>query len=66
MTDPHSLIEAFYNAGQSQVFRFWKELPPAERETLLEEAAEIDLEEIARLHKTLVTGGDEVHQDFSG
>ncbi|MDR1011812.1 MAG: UDPGP type 1 family protein [Opitutaceae bacterium] len=50
------IIEAFQRAGQGHVFAFHDELDAAARERLLADAAEIDLAEIARLHKTLVAG----------
>lgn len=50
------IIETFKRAGQGHVFAFHDELDTASRERLLADAAEIDLAEIARLHKTLVTG----------
>lgn len=52
--NPEPIISRFNAAGQGQVFRFWNELAPAERETLLAQAAEVDLGEIARLHRELV------------
>ena len=64
MNDP--LIEQFTQAGQGHVFQFWDELSPEAQSSLLEEAGEIDLDEIAHLHQTLVAGGEEAHQDFSG
>lgn len=48
------LIAAFRAAGQEQVFAFWDALNPAERSELAAQAAEVDLAEIARLHRTLV------------
>ena len=44
-----SLIEAFERAGQGHVFSFYNELAPDAQQTLLDEAAEIDLAEIDRL-----------------
>lgn len=61
----HPLIEQFSQTGQGQVFKFWEELSVNEQARLLEEAAEIDLEEIATLHRTLVQGGGEAHQDYT-
>lgn len=52
--DASSLREAFDNAGQSQVFRFFDELDTAQQEHLLEQAAQIDLAEIARLKRDLI------------
>lgn len=48
------LIAAFRAAGQEQVFAFWDALNPAERSGLAAQAAEVDLTEMARLHRTLV------------
>ena len=56
MPDDHSLIESFRRAGQGQVFAFADTLAPGERSRLLAEAAEIDLAEVDRLVRTLVTG----------
>ena len=66
MTDLHPLIADFNNTGQGQVFQFWSELSPQEKQSLLEEAGEIDLQEVSTLHRTLVAGGEETHHDFSG
>jgi UDP-N-acetylglucosamine/UDP-N-acetylgalactosamine diphosphorylase len=52
-----SIIEAFQRAGQGQVFAFYDQLDQAARERLLAEAAEIDLAEIERLNRTLLTKG---------
>src|SRR5215468_3137656 len=49
-----ALIRRFEEAGQGQVFRFWPRLSDAERTGLAEEAAEIDLAEIARLDREVV------------
>jgi len=51
-TDP--LITKFQLAGQGQVFAFWDRLDAAQRAGLLAQASEIDLEEVAQLHRTLV------------
>jgi UDP-N-acetylglucosamine/UDP-N-acetylgalactosamine diphosphorylase len=48
------LIENFQRAGQGHVFAFFDELPAAGQQALLEEAAEIDLDELARLTRTLL------------
>ena len=48
------LIENFRKAGQGHVFAFWDQLKSKEREELLAQAAEVDLEEVAQLHRTLV------------
>src|SRR3954470_19345091 len=50
----HPLIEKFQRAGQGQVFAFFDQLSPDEQRRLLEEAAEIDLAEIAHLTRTLL------------
>ena len=63
MTEP--LIQQFEQAGQGHVFAFWDELPEDDRASLLEQASEIDLEEVATLHRTLVAGSDGDHQDYS-
>ncbi|MDF9833749.1 UDP-N-acetylglucosamine/UDP-N-acetylgalactosamine diphosphorylase [Ereboglobus sp. PH5-5] len=60
------IIEAFQRAGQGHVFAFYNELAPAERERLLADAAEIDLAEIARLHKTLVADGASAALNLEG
>jgi len=48
------LIAKFHAAGQGQVFAFWSQLSAAERDALAAQAAEIDLAEIAHLHRSLV------------
>jgi UDP-N-acetylglucosamine/UDP-N-acetylgalactosamine diphosphorylase len=50
----HPLIEKFQRAGQAQVFAFFDQLPPAGQQRLLEEAGEIDLDEVANLTRTLL------------
>ncbi|MDR2676270.1 MAG: UDPGP type 1 family protein [Opitutaceae bacterium] len=49
-----ALIETFRRAGQGHVFAFYERLDPAARRRLLADAAEIDLDEIARLSATLL------------
>ena len=49
------IIEAFRGAGQGQIFAFFEQLTPAEREKLLAQAQEIDLPEIDVL-KQIVLG----------
>ncbi len=51
------LIDKFQQAGQGQVFAFFDQLPAPEQEQLLLEAAEIDLDEIAHLTRTLLAPG---------
>lgn len=48
------LIAKFNAAGQGQVFAFWSQLNATERAALAAQAAEIDLAEIAQLHRSLV------------
>jgi UDP-N-acetylglucosamine/UDP-N-acetylgalactosamine diphosphorylase len=50
----HPLIERFQRAGQGQVFAFFAEAAPEDQRRLLDEAAEVDLDEIARLTRTLL------------
>ncbi|MDR1789508.1 MAG: UDPGP type 1 family protein [Opitutaceae bacterium] len=62
-----TLINAFNNAGQGHVFAFFNELDGEAKRRLLEQAAEVDLEEIARLNATLLGGGAGAREDlFSG
>lgn len=61
--DTKQLFEA---AGQGQIFQFWDTLSESEQVALLEQASEIDLQELDKLVATLVKGegkGDEI--DFS-
>jgi len=48
------IIENFQRAGQGHVFTFFNQLPAAEQQVLLAEAAEIDLDELALLARTLL------------
>ncbi|MDP1581430.1 MAG: UDPGP type 1 family protein [Candidatus Didemnitutus sp.] len=48
------LITRFQQAGQGHVFAFWADLSPPQQHALADQAAEIDLAEIARLHRRLV------------
>jgi UDP-N-acetylglucosamine/UDP-N-acetylgalactosamine diphosphorylase len=61
-----ALLEQFRAAGQEQVFRFWDELSSSEQENLLEQAGEIDLEEIAELKQTLIDNKDAAAVDVEG
>ncbi len=54
---PHPLIEKFIRAGQPQVFAFFPKLEPEAQGRLLAEAAEVDLDEISRLTRTLLAKG---------
>ncbi len=49
-----SIIEAFKQAGQGQVFAFHDQLAPAAQRSLEEQAGEIDLVEVDRLTRTLL------------
>ncbi len=48
------LSENFQRAGQGHVFAFFNQLPAAGQQALLAEAAEIDLDELALLTRTLL------------
>jgi UDP-N-acetylglucosamine/UDP-N-acetylgalactosamine diphosphorylase len=50
----NELISRFHAAGQRQVFDFWPQLNENERSSLVTQAAEIDLDEVARLYRNLV------------
>jgi UDP-glucose pyrophosphorylase len=52
-----SLIDTFKRAGQGHVFAFFDQLDATQQQRLLEEAAEIDLAEVDRLTRTLLTKG---------
>lgn len=66
MSAPDSLRASFTRAGQAQVFAFFDRLSPDEQRRLLDEAAEIDLDEIARLNRTLVAQKGAAGLDLSG
>ena len=59
------LISAYRAAGQGQVFAFWDSLSPQAREELAAQAAEVDLNEVERLNRSLVfkSGGGGVNLD---
>lgn len=57
MPDIARIKERFENAGQGHVFRFWDALSAEQRDQLIAEAAEIDLDEVARLVEIHVKGG---------
>ncbi len=61
----HPLIQAFAEAGQSQVFAFFDRLNAEQQKQLLADAAEIDLAEIARLNATLVAKSGAAGVDLS-
>ena len=48
------IIEKFQQAGQGQVFAFYDRLEAVEQQALVAEAQEIDLDELARLTRTLL------------
>jgi UDP-N-acetylglucosamine/UDP-N-acetylgalactosamine diphosphorylase len=48
------IVRSFQAAGQGHVFAFWPELDADQRAALLAQAAEVDLAEVARLHRSLV------------
>ena len=50
----HPLIEKFQRAGQGQVFAFFDRGTGEEQRSLLADAGEIDLDEVARLTRTLL------------
>jgi len=62
----HPLIQKFHNAGQGQVFAFFDLGSPDEQRRLLEDAAEIDLDEVARLTRTLLAKGASAGIDVTG
>ncbi|BET66840.1 UDPGP type 1 family protein [Opitutales bacterium ASA1] len=65
MNDHNAIIRQFERAGQGQVFRFWSRLDDAQRARLVEQAREIDLDEIRRLDETLVKASGAAHLDLS-
>lgn len=52
-----TLLTAYRDAGQGQVFAHWDALTPDERAALAAQAAEVDLAEIDRLNRELVFKG---------
>ncbi len=60
------LMASYQAAGQGQVFAFWEQLEAAGRAELAAQAAEVDLAEIARLHRTLVAKQGVAATDWSG
>jgi UDP-N-acetylglucosamine/UDP-N-acetylgalactosamine diphosphorylase len=64
MNEP--IIEAFHRAGQGRVFAFFDRLDAGAQRRLLAEAAEIDLAEVERLHRTLVAGKSAGSVDLEG
>ena len=62
---PNSLIDQFGEAGQAQVFAFYDQLNDAQKARLIEQAREIDLNELAQLNRTLVAGESGAPFDYS-
>jgi UDP-N-acetylglucosamine/UDP-N-acetylgalactosamine diphosphorylase len=60
------LIESFRAAGQPQVFAFYDQLSPSEQQNLLDQADEIDLDELAHLKATLLSGDAGAALDLEG
>lgn len=56
----------FAAAGQGHVFAWWERLTPAQQAELAAQAAEVDLGELARLHRTLVAAPAGAGVDFAG
>ena len=63
---PQPLLEQFARAGQSQVFAFWSQLDEDARRRLLAQAAEINLDEVARLTRMLLGRDAAPGVDLSG
>ncbi len=66
MDRQEQLKERFAQAGQGQVFAFWEQLGPEQREALCRDCREIDLEEVDRLVRTLVLSEAEESVDLEG
>lgn len=64
ITDAQSLRQKFEKAGQGHVFAWWDELNEASRRSLLEQAATIDPEEVARLNAALLQEGADAGVDL--
>ena len=61
-----TIKQRFEANGQGQVFKYWEELGEEAKASLLEQAEEIDLEELDHLVATLVKGdGSHGEMDFS-
>ncbi|MEX2382874.1 MAG: UDPGP type 1 family protein [Opitutales bacterium] len=60
------LKERFTRAGQEHVFGYWDELEPVEREILLNEAGEIDMDELESLLGAGVEGDQDAASPYSG
>lgn len=55
----NSIQQHFTSRGQGHVFRFFDELSPEEQEQLLQQASDVDLDELDHLVETLVKGESE-------
>ncbi len=66
MPNLHPVIDRFHRAGQGQVFAFFDALAGDAQRALLEQAAEIDLDEVARLNRTLIAPGAAAGVDLTG
>jgi UDP-N-acetylglucosamine/UDP-N-acetylgalactosamine diphosphorylase len=60
-----ALRQAFENAGQGQVFRFWEKISDADKKNLACQAREIDLEEVENLVRVHIRGEQPETIDFS-
>ncbi len=61
-----SVRARFEAAGQGHVFRFWDKLSEASRSSLLEQAGEIDLDELGKLSAKLAGGGSDDGPELEG
>ena len=61
-----SLVEKFKQAGQGHVFNYFEQLSSEERAVLLAEAAEIDLDEVGMLTRTLLGADAKAGANFDG
>lgn len=62
----HPLSEKFQRAGQGQVFAFFEQCSREQQEQLLHDAGEIDLEEVERLNRTLLSKDAAVGVNLEG
>ena len=56
----------FSESGQEQVFAFWSELDPGQRDRLCSDTREIDLEELGRLVGSLIREEGSAHVSYDG
>lgn len=64
MSDANMLQERFAAAGQAQVFDYFTQLSGDEQARLCQQASQIDLDEVAELHRTLVADDGEAAVDY--